>query len=606
MEVKTVLYDPNLEVNYQYEIVNKKSTFVICGYYWGKDNVNKNNKDNLTYGQLADRLIHYCKKNNCNYFMAEIPSFAKPGGYQQAINFKPTFILETLPIIYPRKACIIDTDMTVLKYPSLFDMDYDFMGFNWLYQTHQVFPELEMNCFDPYVLHTSGGMLVFNQTTPSMKLLRAWKDITDKNPGKAEDRMLSIPFNKDLMITEMRCLWLPLMYFYIPYFFQIKDVFEVDRKFRKAFKHIKDFNKEYTFGEFFNIKLNRDVYIHHPEELTSEEQAALQGAASDRVPNEFYIETGRKLKCLNGEKGLVNIPDLYCNTKSDIKAFSFDNKLLDLYGLAKLDDRKLTMKHKEKYKVLHKNIYTPRRESRAERISAPAQEISPPSPLIVFSNFDLKDKRISSMTQEISSQRILRELDSLNFSYIIVDRKKCCKSYLIYSLLKKYKDKNILFLENNDNQRNGADIIDIIDKIISQVYDIPESYDFACINSNEDPIKYKKYSQQCYDPRSLSVLTTDILFFANNKFGLNLLKLWNNEHKKTLDDRYSLSQAYNKHMYAIYSRSKWIKDVSVEFAELKDRVNLYDYFKQCGDRKGLRQTGDIDPYNIHYVTGKYR
>lgn len=563
MEQKTVLYNDNIEVNYQYEIVNKKSTFVMCGYFWGKNNVNKNNKDGLTYGQLSDRLIYYCKKNKCNYFLAEIPQFAKPGGYQQAINFKPTFILETLPIIYPRKACTIDTDMTVLKYPSLFDMNYDFMGFNWLYEPHQIFPELDMNCFDPYVLHTSGGMLVFNQTSPSIRLLRAWKDITDKNPGKSEDRMLSIPFNKEMMLTEMRCLWIPLTYFYIPYYFQIEDVFDIPRKFRKAFKHIKDFNKEYTFGEFFNIKLNKDVYIHHPEELTSEEQAALQGASSDRIPKEFYVETGRKLKCFNEEKGLVNMPELYCNTKSDIKAFSFDNKLIDLYGFAKLDNKKLNIKHKGKYKILYKNIYKVY------------------DTLIVFSNCEL-DK--------------VKSLSSLNLSYLIVDRQKCCKSYLIYSLLRKYRNiaKNILFLENNNS-------LEIVNNVMSQVYDIPECYDFACINTNADK-KYKK----CYDPRSLSVLSTDVLFFGNNKFGLNLLKLWNNEHKKSLDDKYSLSQAYNKHMYTVYSRNKWLKDIPLTsvIKLVKDKINVYDYFKQCIDRRSLRESVEIDPYNVHYKTGK--
>lgn len=579
MEEKTVLYNnnnnsnDNIEVNYQYEIVNEKSTFVICGYFWGKNNVNKNNKDGLTYGQLADRLIHYCKKNKTNYFLAEIPSFAKPGGYQQAINFKPSFILETLPIIYPRKAAVMDTDMTVLKYPSLFDMDYDFMGFNWLYQPHQVFPELDMSCFDPYVLHTSGGMLVFNQTTPSIKLLKAWKDITDKNPGKAEDRLLSIPFNKNFMITEMRCLWIPLTYFYIPYFFQMEDVFEINRKFRTAFKHIKDFNKEHTFGDFFDIKLKKDVYIHHPEELTSEEQAALQGAASDRVPKEFYVETGRKLKCLNGEKGLVNIPELYCDTKSDVKAFSFDNKLINLYGFAKLDNKKLSIKCKGKYSVLVKSIKDNN------------------NLLVVFSDIpDIPDIVLKS------------ELYIGNISYVLVDRKGCNKSYLIHSLIKKYK-KNVLFLEDQ-----VGDMKNIIDNVMCQMNDMPESYDFACINTNEDPLGFKRYSKKCYDPRSLSVLTTDVLFFGNNKFGLNLLKLWNNEHhnKKKESDRYSLSKAYNKHMYAIYSRSKWLDGLRLGFRRLNDKVNVYDYFKQCAERRPLKETGDIDPYNVHYITGKYK
>ena len=156
MESKTVKYG-NYLVNYVYEIVNPESTFVMAGYFWGKNNVNKNNEDGLTYGQLAERLIEKCKENRCNYFIAEIPEFAQPGGYQKAINYKPTFILETLAIVEPRKVATIDTDMTVEKYPSLFDMDYDFMGFNWYYEPHQIDPYVGMECFDPYVLHTSGA-----------------------------------------------------------------------------------------------------------------------------------------------------------------------------------------------------------------------------------------------------------------------------------------------------------------------------------------------------------------------------------------------------------------------------------------------------------------
>lgn len=601
MEEKTVLYEGNIDVNYKYEIVNEKSSFVICGYFWGKNNVNRNNKDGLTYGQLADRLINYCKKNKTNYYLAEIPQFAKPGGYQQAINFKPTFILETLPIIYPRKAAVMDTDMTVLKYPSLFDMDYDFMGFNWLYETHQVFPELDMSCFDPYVLHTSGGMLVFNQTTPSIKLLKAWKDITDKNPGKAEDRMLSIPFNKNFMITEMRCLWLPLMYFYIPYFFQMEDVFEINRKFRKAFKHIKDFNKEHTFGEFFNIKLNKDVYIHHPEELTSEEQAALQGASSDRVPQEFYIETGRKLKCLNEEKGLVNMPELYCDTKSDIKAFSFDNKLIDLYGFAKLNNKKLSIKYKGKYKVLAKSIVVDK-SNKSNHDNKYYDTYVKECGNKLFDNLlvVLSDFNLSQFYKCFAGPQN-------NISYVLVDRKECNKSYLIYSLMKKYK-KNVLFLENQVGDNIGNSVKDMIDNVMYQMNDICETYDFACINTNEDPDGFKRYSKKCYDPKSLSVLTTDVLFFGNNKFGLNLLKLWNNEEKKRVDnnDRYNLSRAYNKHMYAIYSRCKWLDGLRLGFRRLNDKVNLYDYFKQCADRRPVKESGGINPYNVHYVTGKYK
>jgi len=596
MNQKTIQYrdgDSLRKVNYQYEIINQKSTFVMCGYYWGKDNINKNNKKGLTYGELAQRLIDYCKKNKCNYFLAEIPEFARPGGYQIAINFKPTFILETLPIIYPRKAAVIDTDMTIRKYPSLFDMDYDFMGFNWLYEPHQNFPSLDIECFDPYILYTGGGMLVFNQTKSSINLLKEWEDITKKNPGKAEDRTISIPFNKNFMLTSVRCLWLPITYFYIPYFYEINDVYEIPRKFRKAFKHIKDFNEEHSFGEIFDIKVSRDIFIHHPEQLTSEEQATLQGADSDRVPIEFYIENGKKLKCFNGEKNLVNMPELYCNTKSDIKAFSRTNKLIELNGVAHLYNKKLKPPtSRKKYTVISKNIIK--------------HSIKPY--LIVFSN--------------LSSLSSLSNISSLsNLSNVFIDRPDTCSiQYVIYSLMKKY-NKNVLFIEKST--LTGKNVIDILSNIDYQGID----YDFSCINTNAHPVYKKDYAKKCDDPRSLFVLTTDLLYFANNKWGKNLLKLWSLEssNNKKMDGRYTLSRAYNRYMYVIYSRSLWL-DPSVfvpsnnifdkslknciSFSEsivkkFNTRINLYDYFIQCSDRRSLMK-GYGSPYSVHFISGKWK
>ena len=591
MQEETVQYrdsDKLRQVNYQYEIVNQKSTFVICGYYWGKDNINKNNKQDLTYGQLAQRLINYCKKNKCNYFLAEIPEFARPGGYQLAINFKPTFVLETLHIIYPRKAAIIDTDMTVRKYPYLFDMDYDFMGFNWLYEPHQIFPNLDIDCFDPYMMHTSGGMLVFNQTKPSITLLQEWEDITRKNPGKAEDRTISVVFNKNFMLTDMRCLWLPVTYFYIPYFYEIDDIYDIPRKFRKEFKHIKNFKEEHTFGEMFDIKLSRDIFIHHPEQLTSDEQAALQGADSDRVPIEFYTENGKKLKCFNGEKGLINMPELYCNTKSDVKAFSRTNKLIELNGFAQLYNKRLKPpKSSKRYSVISKHI------NALDKY------------LIIFSN----------TSSEVNISTLI--------SYTFIERPDICSiPYVIYSFMKKY-NKNVLFIENNS--LTGENIIDILSNIESRGID----YDFSCINANVYPVYKKDYAKKCNDPRSLFALTTDLLYFANNKWGKNLLKLWSLEcsNNKKMEGRYTLSRAYNRHMYAIYSRSLWLDpslfvpsnnifDSSLSLRhhipfldstvkKFNPKINLYDYFIQCADRRSLMK-GYGTPYYVHFVSGKWK
>lgn len=590
MEQKTVSYG-NTSVNYVYEIVNPSSSFVMGGYFWGKNNVNKNNKDGLTYGQLADRLIEKCKKNNCNYFLAEVPDFAKPGGYQKAINYKPTFILETLNIIYPRKLATIDTDMTVERYPSLFDMDYDFIGYNWYYEPHQIEPEVApMDCFDPYVLHTSGGMLVFANTKPSLDLLTEWKRASDDMPGKAEDRLLGIVFNHNMMITKLRCLWLPLSYFYIPYHYELEDKFKIPKKYQKAFNHLK-FSKNYTKGSYtfhqvYNFNVKKNIYIHHPESLTSEEEAAKQGADSDRVPLEFYIETGKKLKCFNFEKGLLNNTTIYCDTKEDEKAFKNTNNLLEVIGYSetvrKIKDIK-NSKNKD-FTVIHHNI-------------------------------NVKDNLIIILSNSSF-------VPSNNYSYICINRyEKSTKASVIFNIMKKI-NRNVLFFENS--LMTKADFENFMkNEYCSEV-------DFACINSNSSvkPMYSSRYAQNCYDPRSLFAITTDLLYFSNNKWGKNLLRLWQNELDNTsnnIEDRYVLSSVFNRFMYVIYSRVKWFsqsvfvpitpifKESKLNFnnnfnsnvTKFNDKIELYDFFKQCISRRPLTK-GYGKFLKEHFVTGKLK
>lgn len=591
MESKTVKYG-NYLVNYVYEIVNPQSNFVMAGYFWGKNNVNKNNEDGLTYGQLADRLIEKCKENGCNYFIAEIPEFAQPGGYQKAINYKPTFILETLSIVQPRKVATIDTDMTVEKYPSLFDMDYDFIGFNWYYEPHQIDPYVGMECFDPYVLHTSGGMLVFANTDPSIALLREWKRITDTMPGKAEDRILGIAFNTNMMLPKMRCLWLPLSYFYIPYFYELEDYFDIGKGYQSHFKHLRfsgdSTKKPYRFDQVYKFDVNKNIYIYHPERLTSEEEAAKQGADSDRVPVEFYTETGKKMKCLNekkGESGLINIPAIYCETSEDQKAFVNTNRLLDVLGYSQLSVHKIkdipNIPKKLKFNIIDSVMKND-------------------DLIVVFSNTSFVPR-------------------TFEHSYLCITRdEKANKAAIIYEIMKT-TDKNVLFFENVNMSQ------DDFEHFMDNEYD--PTVDFACINTNaqESSPYLSIYAPNCYDPRSLFTITTDLLYFANNRWGENLLKLWYHDSKKSRDeDRYSLSAVFNRYMYVIYSRVKWfspfsfcpvtsifsrrVKGISFDSIVTKyDRnIPLYDFFKQCVDRKPLTKGyGKLDKKQ-HYTTGKMK
>jgi hypothetical protein len=86
----------------------------------------------LTFEDMIQKWENECSINKCNYLSVEYPEFAKPGGYQLAINAKPLFIKKALELCEGRSVLYIDGDMFIRKYPSIFDLkDVDFMARGW-------------------------------------------------------------------------------------------------------------------------------------------------------------------------------------------------------------------------------------------------------------------------------------------------------------------------------------------------------------------------------------------------------------------------------------------------------------------------------------------
>ena len=86
-----------------------------------------------------------------------------------------------------------------------------------------------------------------------------------KNPGKAEDRMLSIPFNDKDMIVKLRCFWLPDEYFWLPYFYEYDDQFYAEKGYQSDFKKrgisfSKNYTDEMSMTKFFDFK-KKDMVI---------------------------------------------------------------------------------------------------------------------------------------------------------------------------------------------------------------------------------------------------------------------------------------------------------------------------------------------------------
>jgi hypothetical protein len=221
----------------------------------------------LRFEEMIDRFESDCRKANCNFLTMEYP-FGRPL-YQAAINGKPAFIRKALEVCKGKgpngtdlAVVYIDGDMRANIYPKIFDMDgIDFMARGWNIDPRSNRKYLDNNvCFDPYVFETSGGIQYFANTPASIDLLDTWELSNIANPGKADDRIISLAFN----VFKYQC---PLSYIQLP----IEYLWLTDN---------------YLFQDPSNTSVEKSI-IEHPECLTAEDAAV--GAATSRTPD-FYTE----------------------------------------------------------------------------------------------------------------------------------------------------------------------------------------------------------------------------------------------------------------------------------------------------------------------------
>lgn len=270
--------------NFKPTIINSKSNFVVITYWWGKDNYNKNTqrpcpedvtektvltRQPMTYGQMIKRWRKSCRDNSCNYMDVEYPEFAVKGGYQTAINYKPEFIKEALIACNPRGVLYIDGDMVIKKYPHIFDLSrVDYMALGWNLEVRAE-EDAEIFCYDPYVLEVSGGTMYFGQTSNAVQLLKQWKKDAKRYPGKADDAIFRYCFNRRGSLLSYNIIELPQEYLWLTL----------------------------ELGRFTRID-KKNIYIEHPDCLTSEEIAIQQGASIEgREPSDYKRHITHQVKC---------------------------------------------------------------------------------------------------------------------------------------------------------------------------------------------------------------------------------------------------------------------------------------------------------------------
>ena len=229
----------------------------------------------LKFEEMISMWEKKCAESGCNYMAIEYPQFAIPGGYQMAINAKPLFIKKALELCKSRSVLYIDGDMTINKYPAIFDMeDIDFMARGWNIDPRSSCRLDESIMFDPYTFETSGGTMFFSQSPESKFLIDTWIMESHKpiNAGKADDRILSMIFNSKTFLISLKYIQLPVEYLWL--------TMDYDER---MMEHVYDYDES---------KMRSSIFIEHPECLTTEETASCAGASNDRQPKLYqFIES---------------------------------------------------------------------------------------------------------------------------------------------------------------------------------------------------------------------------------------------------------------------------------------------------------------------------
>lgn len=594
------------------------SNEVNCGKYLPKDgkyDVIITMREKKTYGQLTDRLIKYCDDYNMNYYV-EIYD-AKDGNYQDLINYKPSFIHNTIdkfdmPVIYT------DADMYPTQYLELFDQThFDCMLYNARSgiadQFHNTLT-MEKMCYMNDYMNVSGGTMYWSNSNASKNALKLWEHISRNNKGKADDRLLDVTFNSTFMLQNLKCYWLPTSYIYIT------------EKLNSQGAHLREY-------------VNKPIIIH-PEDITSEEMV---GSSRSRIPVDYFFsrtreaeidETNMKFK-FNCMENTYTIQDVeptkhydYINELNKIKKpFNFyeedenllyddvsknnnfleisrkRNRMLDKLNICyhkeydyKFKLNNLKLKFVDEYKFIY------RKNSNAIIVLYTDDPIQ----------YEKKKKELTDLAKYIS--------DEYSLMFIKLDKKCRCKiltSYLFaYTLLAKNKivneDIKVLVMKSNHFNK-GMDIFksDKSDEYFDFYYKYhtvnlhivlaDTESEFFCVNYNNLTNK----ENNCYDKYILNIVPQSLICLKNTRYCKYFISKCYNEFNKMLvkdtnntTELRIIDNVFNVNMLRIYWKYKWLPEEYVlgqtACEDYKcDVQDIETYYKN----KTIGKKPDLDKWN---------
>ena len=548
----------------QSEIVNNESRFVMSGYWWGRGNLNKNSIHKYTYDQQVDRLVSQCKALKINYYFVEYPIFSQKGMYQKAINLKIQFMINTLQIFPAYTVVMIDTDLSILQYPSIFDMDADCFFINW--------NASDTYCFNPYENLLPGGIMAFSNSFNAKTMLNMFNKYLLKHSNLAEDKLFSGFFTRNLLNTYLRCVWLPYNYMYM-YEHHTYTPYVGYTKLVTLEEELKD--SEYK---------PKDIVIAHEDfETGALDDVFAQRVTKNRFPPWHYKQMGEKLRCLSVK--FTNYLN-YNLTKGQCK-----HLYKDTLGLVK--DKFITNKL---IKFITKKELTSMRE------------------YIIDHDKDIRNDGVLIVTicQLNVDKRYIDEFKSniayYNLNYLIIytkSKNEISQPQLIYNTLLKYR-RNVVFIDIYTQIKKNPMLFKV------------KNMDFMAINLDSTHLHEKK----CSDIRVLKTLNDKLYFFAYNHVVLDFLSIWNsfNDSKHNDFQHKYLEYAFNKSMSINKLRCYWFptdyisgdggvlhypkKYIGNYFStqypdKYSDKKAFYftKNIQQCGTKPALK---DGDPIRTHF------
>lgn len=479
------------------EILNTKSTFIVCSYYWGHDNISKNSIKELTYGQYAERMIDNCKKLNINYNIENYPVFSEKKIYQTALALKGEYIMNCLNKFPDYKVIFLDVDLQILQYPYLFEIDADCFFINW--------NEYDFDCYNPYQIQLPGAILGFSNSFNSRTMLTILNQYMIKHLTYAEDRAYSAIISRNFMNTYLRCVWLPESYMFM--FLN----HEYSSKLGK-YTNILPLTHQLTD---FNYKIKDIIMIHEDFETGAlDDVYEKQVGNVDRSPPNEYKQKGEKLRC---------------------EKITFRN-YID-YNLTRQQYLHFKVDFEDKQKAhIYKNVSLKSISYNSNNISLVYNNVikSTNDPIIV----SIVDKYVD----ESVIHNFIKQCDLFNLDYLIFSSNKTINKPILFNMvLGKYK-RNIVYLDIFYNIKRDPKMFYV------------KNMDFMTFNLDNQNI----IGPKCSDIRILKTLNDNMYFFAYNHVVIQFLQIWF-EFNKTLKNQHkNLEYAFNISLSINKMRCYWI------------------------------------------------